>query len=142
MDTFEGQLDPWPESRQPAHGVRDIRRDVVLLADHLVDEALHQGPGDAVRDGGHQAHPVTRQGGGQQRQRGDALGRGAGPEPGHHQGAVEMADLAPSRAANQQVKDLAINNPAAVALAAPPGPARARPRIVELHCSAPGWRDS
>lgn len=35
----------------------------------------------------------------------------------HHQGAVEMADLAPSRAANQQVKDLAINNPAAVALA-------------------------
>jgi uncharacterized protein (DUF305 family) len=33
----------------------------------------------------------------------------------HHQGAVEMADLAPSRAANQQVKDLAIKIKAAQA---------------------------
>ena len=33
----------------------------------------------------------------------------------HHQGAVEMADLAPTRAANQQVKDLAIKIKAAQA---------------------------
>ena len=33
----------------------------------------------------------------------------------HHQGAVEMADLAPSRAANQQVKDLAARIKAAQA---------------------------
>ncbi len=33
----------------------------------------------------------------------------------HHQGAVEMADLAPSRAANQQVKELAIKIKAAQA---------------------------
>jgi uncharacterized protein (DUF305 family) len=31
----------------------------------------------------------------------------------HHQGAVEMADLAPSRAANQQLKDLAVRIKAA-----------------------------
>ena len=33
----------------------------------------------------------------------------------HHQGAVEMADMAPSRAANQQVKDLAARIKAAQA---------------------------
>ena len=33
----------------------------------------------------------------------------------HHQGAVEMADHAPSRAANQQVKDLAVRIKAAQA---------------------------
>jgi len=31
----------------------------------------------------------------------------------HHQGAIEMADLAPSRAASQQVKDLAVRIKAA-----------------------------
>src|SRR5674476_863764 len=32
----------------------------MFLADDLVDEALHQGPGDAFGNGRHQAHPVAQ----------------------------------------------------------------------------------
>ena len=72
MDPLQGQLDGRTEGREPAGRVRDVGRDVMFLADDLVDEAFHQRPGDAVRNRCHQAHPVARQGRGQQGQRRDA----------------------------------------------------------------------
>jgi deoxyribodipyrimidine photolyase len=44
VDALKGQLDGRLESQQPRFGVRNVRCDVMLLADDLVDEALHTGP--------------------------------------------------------------------------------------------------
>ena len=67
VDAATRQLDGALEAGEPTLGVWDVCRDVVLLADDLVDEALHQGPGDAAGNGRDQTHPVTRQRWSQQR---------------------------------------------------------------------------
>ena len=77
-DPLQRQLDGAIEPDQSLRRVGDVADDVPVLDHHLVDEALDERAGDAVRDRCHDADPVGRQ---PRRQQGDRDDEPVG-EPG------------------------------------------------------------
>src|SRR5918995_546391 len=66
---LQGQLDRPLEAGQPLRRICHIRGDVVLTADHLVSQRLHQRPGQSARHWRDQADPEAGQARGEERDR-------------------------------------------------------------------------